>query len=325
MPPPPVITPSSTQPLPPPKDTPWYGVLVVAIVVSFVSVVGTLYATRPPAAPDTTSFASLLTDSITFLPHILILFGVFADIFTMQGAYSIPSLVGICSIPINFLMKYVLDGVNVMAVDLLSIIATRRAGTEAPAAAAGAAAAAAALLTGTPSSASSRASTGTGGFRGGAMSAWDGCEIKGFEYFKSEYAPQGLVVTATIFWYYLLDLMVNRNPLDSVLTWLAFILFFGLQAMQLKDCEIMKGSFFVKTFIALAEGFIIGAIGYGIVQSTIPTRLPSAVLPQGPNITSLKKQSDGTYKDDAGNDYIVGPDGRPIAKSFIESAMTSPS
>jgi hypothetical protein len=119
--------------------------------------------------------------------------------------------------------------------------------------------------------------------------------------------------------------MINRNPLDSVLSWLAFILFFGLQAMQLKDCDNMGGSFFIKTFISFVEGFIIGGIGYGIVQSTIPTRLPSAILPQGPNVTSLKKQADGTYKDDAGNEYIVGPDGRPILKSFIESAMSEPS
>jgi len=303
MPPPPVLTsPPATEPLPPPKDTPWWGVLIVAIIVSIVSVIGTLYATRPVTAAAPSGFGPLLTDSITFLPHILILFGVFADIFTMQGAYSIPSLVGICSIPINSLMSMLLDGVNVMFVDLVSLARTRMAGPGAPA----------------PPLA--------GGLRGGGgMDAWDGCTIKGFEYFKSEYAPQGLVVTATIFWYYLLDLMVNRNPLDSALTWIAFILFFGLQALQLKDCKELAMSFFVKTFIAFAEGFIIGGIGYGIVQSTIPTRLPSAVLPQGPNITSLDRQSDGTYKDKAGNEYIVGPDGRPIAKSFIESAMSAPS
>jgi hypothetical protein len=314
--PPPVITPPpASQQLSAPKDVPWWGALILAILVSIVSVVGTLYYLKPPDVKNpATGFGPLLNDSITFLPHILILFGVFADIFTMQGAYSIPSLVGICSILINFLMKFVLDGVNVVFRDLADIVNTQRAGTAAPAAAS-----AEALLTGTSSSASS------GGFRGGAMTAWDGCEIKGFESFKSDYAPQGLVVTATIFWYYILDLMVNRNPLDSVLTWLAFILFFGLQAMNLKDCEKMKESFFVKTFIAFAEGFVVGGIGYGIVQTTIPTRLPSAILPQGPNITSLTKQADGTYKDSVGNEYIVGPDGRPIAKSFIESAMTSPS
>ena len=301
MPPPPVLaSPPAAEPLPPPKDTPWWGVVIVAIIVSIVSVVGTLYAIRPPLNPATPAgFGTLLSDSITFLPHILILFGVFADIFTMQGAYSIPSLVGICSIPINFLMGKVLDGLNVVFNDLLDIVRTQRAGP---------------VTTAT-----------SGGLRGGAMSPWDGCEVAGFEFFKSAYAPQGLVVTATIFWYYILDLMVNRNPLDSVLSWLAFILFFGLQAMQLKDCDNMGGSFLIKTFISFVEGFIIGGVGYGIVQSTIPTRLPSAILPQGPNVTSLKKQADGTYKDDAGNEYIVGPDGRPILKSFIESAMSEPS
>ena len=300
MPPPPVLaSPPAAEPLPPPKDTPWWGVVIVAIIVSIVSVVGTLYAIRPPPTATPAGFGTLLNDSITFLPHILILFGVFADIFTMQGAYSIPSLVGICSIPINFLMGKVLDGLNVVFNDLLDIVRTQRAGP---------------VTTAT-----------SGGLRGGAMSPWDGCEVAGFEFFKSAYAPQGLVVTATIFWYYLLDLMVNRNSLDSVLSWLAFILFFGLQAMQLKDCDNMVSSFFIKTFIAFTEGFIIGGIGYGIVQSTIPTRLPSAILPQGPNVTSLDKQTDGTYKDKAGNEYIVGPDGRPILKSFIESAMSGPS
>jgi len=331
MPPPPVLaSPPATEPLPPAKDTPWWGVVLVAFFVSLISVIATLYLTRPIDIAKPAGFGTLLNDSITFLPHILILFGVFADIFTMQGAYSIPSLVGICSIPINFLMSTLLNGLTAMFADIISLAQTRMRGPalqawwnfRPPAAAAAPVAAAAAAGTGAAGTGAGR----SGGLRGGgAMSAWDGCEIAGFEFFKSEYAPQGLVVTATIFWYYLLDLMVNRNPLDSVLSWLAFILFFGLQAMQLKDCDNMGGSFLIKTFISFVEGFIIGGIGYGIVQSTIPTRLPSAVLPQGPNITSLDRQSDGTYKDKAGNEYIVGPDGRPIAKSFIESAMSEPS
>jgi hypothetical protein len=327
MPPPPVLaSPPATEPLPPAKDTPWWGVVLVAFFVSLISVIATLYLTRPIDIAKPAGFGTLLNDSITFLPHILILFGVFADIFTMQGAYSIPSLVGICSIPINFLMGKLLLGLTAMFADIISLAQTRMKGPalqawwnfRPPAAAAPAAAA--------PAAAAGTGAGRSGGLRGGgAMSAWDGCEIAGFEFFKSEYAPQGLVVTATIFWYYILDLMINRNPLDSVLSWLAFILFFGLQAMQLKDCDNMGGSFLIKTFISFVEGFIIGGVGYGIVQSTIPTRLPSAILPQGPNVTSLKKQADGTYKDDAGNEYIVGPDGRPILKSFIESAMSEPS
>jgi len=267
----------------------------VALLVSIISVVGTLYALKPstgtPGMPA--GFGSLLTDSITFLPHILILFGVLADIFTMQGAYSIPSLVGICSIPINWALGKGLDGLNIVFTDLLAIYNTRRA--------------VAAVA------------------KGGGMSQWDGCEVKGFELLKSEYAPQGLVVTATVFWYYLLDLMINRDPMDTILTWISFILFFGLQAMQLASCDNMQNSFFVKTFIALAEGFIIGGTGYGIVQSSIPTRLPSAILPQGPSLTSLTKQADGSYVDASGKAYIVGPDGRPIPMSFIQAATTAPS
>ena len=202
MPPPPVLaSPPATEPLPPPKDTPWWGVVIVAIIVSIVSVVGTLYAIRPPPTATPAGFGTLLSDSITFLPHILILFGVFADIFTMQGAYSIPSLVGICSIPINFLMGKLLLGLTAMFADIISLAQTRMKGPALqawwnfrPTAAAPAAAAAA-------------PAAGTGAGRsgvlrgGGAMSAWDGCEIAGFEFFKSEYAPQGLVVPATRFWY----------------------------------------------------------------------------------------------------------------------------
>ena len=155
------------------------------------------------------------------------------------------------------------------------------------------------------------------------MSAWAGCEIYGFEGLKSPYAPQGLVVTATIFWYYLLDLWVNRHGLDSVATALAFPLFFGLQVMQLKTCEDLAGSVAVKSIIALAEGLLIGGTGYGIMQASAPNRLPSSVLPQGPSLSSLTKNADGEYVDAEGNVYIIGPDGRPIPKSFI-AAATAP-
>jgi len=287
--PPSLLQPPPTVPVPPPRDVPWWGALILAILVSIISVIGTLYASRPnqPGIATPPGVMSLFTDSILFLPHILILFGVLADIFTLQGAYSIPSLVGLSSIPINKLFSFVLAGVGSVIGGAVEIYNTRSA---APA------------------------------VGGAKLSDFDGCDINGFEYFKSEYAPQGLVVTATVFWYYLLDLLMNRNILDSVLTWIAFIVFFGLQASQLKDCSNMTGSFFLKTFISLVEGFIIGGTGYGIVQASIPTRLPSSILPQGPSLTSLTKQANGTYVDAAGAAYIVGPDGRPIPVSFIQAA-----
>lgn len=292
--------PSTLQPppnatLPPPKEVPWWGALILAICVSIVSVVATAYAMRPNAPGVTTprGIGALFTDSITFLPHILILFGILADIFTLQGAYSIPSLVGLSSIPINGALQYFWRGIAGLLAGAYTIITSSPAPAE--------------------------------GQAGGAVEGWNGCEIKGFEFLSSEYAPQGLVVTATVFWYYLLDLLMNRDPMDSSVTWIAFILFFGLQAMQLKDCSNMAGSFFIKTFISLVEGFFIGGVGYGIVQATIPSRLPSSILPQGPSLASLTKNSNGSYVDAAGHEYIIGPDGRPIAKTFLESAAEAAS
>lgn len=300
-PPPTVSAPPTVAPPPPPKDVPWWGALILAILTAIVSVIATLYwvkGTRPsvPGAPP--GVGVLFTDIVTFLPHILVLFGVLADIFTLQGVYSIPSLVGLSSIPLHYVFQFLWSGVASLIGDIYNMAMTA---PEVPAKP---------LFTGTATS-------------GGAMSAWAGCEIYGFEGLKSPYSPQGLVVTSTVFWYYLLDLLMNRNVLDSIATMLAFALFFGLQVMQLKTCDDLAGSVAVKSVIALAEGLLIGGTGYGIVQASVPNRLPSAVLPQGPSLSSLTQNADGQYVDASGNVYVIGPDGRPIPQSFI-AAATAP-
>lgn len=277
---------------PPPNDVPWWGALILAVLVSVVSVVGTIYVTKSPAtaalpgAPP--GFGGLLTDLIAYLPHVLILFGILADIFTLQGAYSIPSLAGLCSLPLNKLLGLFWDGIGMVLADAYTLAMTGQHIAARPPAP---------VLPVTP-----------------------GCEIAGFEFLRSDYAPQGLVVTSTVFWFYLLDLMINRNPIDSAITWGAFVVFFGAQAYKLRSCSNLAGSFFIKLAIAFVEGFAIGGTAYGIVQATIPSRLPSAALPTGPNLSSLTKSDDGTYKDASGTKYILGPDGRPLAASFIESA-----
>ena len=303
MTPPPTVSPPPTvAPPPPPSAVPWWGALILAVCTAIVSVIGTILFLRgsSPAVPGAPpGIGMLFTDTITFLPHILILFGVLADIFTLQGVYSIPSLVGLASLPVHYVMQFLWTGVAAFLGDIYKLAMTSppSASVVPP------------LFTGTAMP-----------VRGGAMSAWAGCEIYGFESLKSSYAPQGLVVTATIFWYYLVDLLMNRNVLDSIATILAFALFFGMQVMQLKTCDNMIGSVAIKSAIALAEGFIIGSTGYGITQSFASNRLPSAVLPQGPSLSSLTKNADGSYTDSMGIVYIVGPDGRPIPKSFIAAA-----
>ena len=296
-PPPTVQPPPPTVSTPPPADVPWWGAFILAVLTSIVSVIGTVYfmnGMRPTAPGAPPGMGQIFTDIITFIPHILILFGVLADIFTLQGVYSIPSLIGLASLPLHKLAEYLWLGIATVLNDVYRIAMTKREAASSPVA---------------PTS-------------GGAMSAWSGCDVYGFEYFHSRYAPQGLVVTSTIFWYYLIDLFMNRNILDSVAGILAFILFFGLEVMQLKACKDFTDSVWIKAFIALSEGFFIGGVGYAIVQGSAPNRLPSSVLPQGPSLASLTKNADGSYSDATGEVYIVGPDGRPIKKSFIAAATS---
>jgi hypothetical protein len=279
--------------------------LILAVLTAIVSIIGTVLFLRGqsraiPGAPP--GLGVLFTDIVTFLPHILILFGVLADIFTLQGVYSIPSLVGLTALPLHYVMQFLWTGVSTMLADVYRLAMT--VPEENP------------FAKQTPR-------TSGPAYTGGAMSAWSGCEIYGFEGLKSPYAPQGLVVTATIFWYYLLDLIMNRNILDSVATIVTFALFFGLQVMQLKTCDDMVGSVLVKSVIALAEGLLIGGTGYGIVQVSAPDRLPSSVLPQGPSLSSMKKNEDGSYTGPDGKIYVVGPDGRPIPQSFFTDTAKS--
>jgi len=305
MPPPPTVSaPPTVAPPPPPSDVPWWGALILAILTSIVSVIGTILFLRgqKPAVPNAPpGIGMIFTDAITFLPHILILFGILADIFTLEGVYSIPSLVGLSSIPLHYVLQFLWTGVAAFLGDVYKMAMTAPQSTSTPV-----------LPITTPPATT-----------GGAMSAWAGCEVYGFESLKSPYAPQGLVVTATIFWYYLLDLFMNRDPLDSIATALAFPLLFGLQVMQLKTCDNIVGSVMIKSTIALAEGFIIGGTGYGIVQSSIPDRLPSAVLPKGPSLSSMTKNPDGSYTGKDGKIYVVGPDGRPIPQSFFTDTAKS--
>jgi len=283
---------------PPPSDVPWWGALILAISTAIVSVIGTIFWLRGQSAPGAPpGMGVLFTDIVTFIPHILILFGVFADIFTLQGVYSIPSLIGLLALPLHFALGFLWTGVTTVLSDAYRLAMTVPQ-TKAPA------------LPPLPA-------------KGGAMSAWSGCEIYGFEGLKSPYAPQGLVVTATIFWYYLVDLLMHRSVIDSAATITAFAVFFGLEVGQLKSCDDLAGSVVLKSVIALVEGLIIGGTGYGIVQSSAPNRLPSYVLPQAPPLSSMKKNANGTYTARDGTIYILGPDGRPLPQSFFTNAAAS--
>jgi hypothetical protein len=298
---------SSSKPSPAPEKVPWWGALILSIISAIVGVAGTVAYIKGASAPaGPPGFSTLMTDTITYLPHILVLTGIFADIFTMSGVYSIPSLIGILSIPAHFLFKFLWEGLNGMIGDAVRLASARPM----PPPPAG------------PPPARPFNADALDLFRGGAITNYSGCEIQGFEGLRSNWAPQGLVVTSTIFWYYLIDLITNRSILDSVATMVVFVVFTGLQVFVLKTCDNMTGSPFVKALISAVEGLFLGGIGFVIVQASDPTRLPSAVLPKGPALSSLTKNANGQYVDTSGNVYVQGPDGRAVLQSDMAQACS---
>lgn len=316
---------SSSKPSPAPEKVPWWGALILSIISAIVGVAGTVAYINGASAPaGPAGFSTLMTDTITYLPHILVLTGIFADIFTMSGVYSIPSLIGILSIPAHFLFKFLWEGLNGLIGDAIRL-ANTRARVPSPGAPPGSGASAASASAAASPLAAAVLGSPYRPRTGGAITNYSGCEIQGFEGLRSNWAPQGLVVTSTIFWYYLLDLVTNRSILDSVATMVVFVIFTGLQVFVLKTCDNLTGSVFVKALISAVEGLFLGGIGFVIVQASDPTRLPSSVLPKGPTLSSLTKNANGQYVDTSGNVYVQGPDGRAVLQSDMAQACSGSS
>jgi hypothetical protein len=281
------------------KDTPWWSNLLAVLLTAIVSVLGTLYAMRPgtPGTPSTPSVGSFFTDTLTYIPHILLLFGILADMFTYQGVYSIPSLIGLLSIPLNFVMKYFWAGVSDFFAKISDVVTMGPAPPTNPRA-----------------GVAGRNVLSGGGGLGEFFRNYDGCDVQGFSALRSPYAPQTLVVTATVFSYYIFDLIQNRGWTNASAAIVMFVVLFGGQVASIGNCttsgsEPGRG---LKALAAFAEGLLFGGVGYGVVQSYFPGRLPSTAISPFPKKTvdQLKPGPNGTFTDDAGNPYICLPTGQ---------------
>jgi hypothetical protein len=308
-----------------PKQTalPWWVTLISVIVTAMVCVMGTVYALgggapKTPGAPA--GVASLVSDTITYIPHIMLLFGVLADMFTYEGVYSIPSLVGILSIVFNWIFRYFWKGLFTIF-EKTKLIATAEGPTPAE-------------RTVTPSAfvpAAKQATTAEArkrlGQAGGAevglgtigkrfFQDYDGCNVQGFGSLASEFAPQTLVVTSTVFMYYLFDNVSNRGWLNS----LVGLLFFGAvyigQTYVIGQCPPPAGGKQFTTvqnsLMALVEGTIMGGLSYATVAAYYPTRLPSSVISPFPRKSrdDLMVGPDGRYVDEDGSPYIILANGQ---------------
>jgi hypothetical protein len=214
--------------------------------------------------------------------------------FTYDGVWSIPSLIGVFSIFVNFVFKYFWIGLD----ELWKTTSNALQGKKTPT---------------------------MGGAKGSFGTTYDGCSVQGFESLASEFAPQTLVVTATVFSYYCFDLVRNRGWVNSIAALSFFVLtYIGQVAIiattnpsggcVLPDPTLPKYSAISQGFRALVEGILFGGTSYGIVQTYYPSRLPSSTVSPFPRKTAadLTMGPDGRMRDADGFTYVLLPNGQAV-------------
>ena len=288
-----------------PANTPWWSNLLAVLITAIVSVLGTLYALRPsaPGAPITSSIGSFFKDTITYIPHILILFGILADMFTYEGVYSIPSLIGLLSIPANWIMKYFWMGMEEFIGKAIEVLKWKLGQGPAPAVS-------------NPRAAVPGRNIISGGGFGDFFKDYDGCTVQGFSWAKSKYAPQTLVITSTIFSYYMFDLIQNRGWTNAAATIVIFSILYIAEAVIIGKCDddpTAPGTL-AKAIAAFTEGLLFGGSSYAIVQASSPGRLPTSALSPYPRrpASGLKAGQNGTMIDADGNPYVCLPNGQCV-------------
>lgn len=301
------ISPKPPAPLYP--DVPWWAVLITAFVFATVGILFGVYGMKKPEGASALSGVgalSIAVDTVSYMPHILLLFGVLADMFSLDGVWSIPSLIGILSIFANYVFQYFWKGIDELV----------KTGNDA-------------VKKGLGDDKTSGG--GKSKQKGGELfKGYTGCNVQGFESFSSKFAPQTLVVTATVFSYYCYDLIRNRGWINSIAAIVAFFAaYIGEVAVIDFQNPVTPGtettpatggcggtgqSAIAGGVRALFEGLLFGGVGYGIVQTYAPTRLPSSTISPFPRKTAadLSPGPDGKMYDKDGYPYVVLPNGQAV-------------
>ena len=238
---------------------------------------------------------ALLRDTLVYMPHALLLFGVLADMLTYEGVYSIASLVGLVSLLFHGLFKTFWAGAFSILSKLgtvATVETTQASPTTAPRPTTG------------PRPGSVAAQT-AGAEKGSFFGTYTGCDVQGFDWAHSPYAPQTLVVIAAIFSYYLFDLVTNRGWVNSTATIVLGAVVYLAQLVLSGDCslpgeeQVSKGT---QAFLGLIEGTFWGGLSYGVVQTYFPQSLPSSAISPFPK-TTPNMLKDGKFDKD-GNPWV---------------------
>jgi hypothetical protein len=235
--------------------------------------------------------------------------------FTLDGVWSIPSLVGLLSIFANAAFEYFWKGIDELF-KTAAAVGAKAAGES----------------TNPPPATTPRKLSGGTRQKGGektlfrAYSETTGCEVQGFGKFNSPYAPQTLVVTATVFSYYVFDLIRNRGWINSIAGILAFLLLYIAEVFVIDKqsdavgCKVADAasnpdtSAVAQGIRAFFEGLLFGGVAYGVVQTYAPNRLPSSTISPFPRKTleDLSPGPDGRMYDKDGYPFVVLPNGQAV-------------
>ena len=270
-------------------SAPWWATLIAM----FLAAGATAFFLTPktlavPGMPGEIPGAGIAVDTIMYMPHIVLLFGVLGDMFTYDGVWSIPSLVGVLSIFLNYFMQYFWKGLQEVwgkGKEVANIGSeTQQAGAVLP---------------------------------GSFYKNYDGCSVQGFEGWATQFAPQTLVITATVFCYYIFDIVRNRGWMNGLAAILGFASVFMLQFGVLKingGCGDGTWSGMSQALMALFEGIVFGGSAYGIVQTYYPERLPSSTVSPFPRRSKkdLTMGPDGRMYDSSGAPYVILPNGQAV-------------
>lgn len=134
-----------------------------------------------------------------------------------------------------------------------------------------------------------------------------GCTVPGFEALESVFAPQGIVLPASIFTYFFIDFGLNRPPSENIGTAVLFGVYLITHIIVLWSSNCFIKYYWTNPIItillALFIGGSLGAIAYGVVRSISPQKLPSS--------------SNTSIIDSGPTKKIVGPGGTLVGSTSV--------
>lgn len=146
------------------------------------------------------------------------------------------------------------------------------------------------------------------------LSTGAGCTVPGFEALESVFAPQGIVLPASIFTYFFIDFGLNRPPSENIGTAVLFGVYLITHIAVLWSSNCFVKYYWTNPIITILLGLLIGgalgSIGYGVVRVISPQKLPSS--------------TDVSVTDSEPTKKIIGPGGTLVGSMSSSVGRCSP-